>query len=90
MHQSTHDLAAAMQAGELVLIYGVGSSGIPHVVHPVAKDAQGWQILDPGYPAEMNPRRWSESELTTWWRNFGWLYPQRTLVSLVPLLGSAK
>jgi hypothetical protein len=83
-NQSGEELASALQAGELVMIYGVGRSGIPHVVLPLAHQPGSWTVLDPGYPVEKNPRPWSEAELDQWWLNFGWIYPKGTLVSLVP------
>lgn len=82
--QTQTDLAAALETGELVMIYGMGSTGVPHAVVPLERLPDGWLILDPGQPASKNPVRWSEQQLTDWWVNFGWVYPGGTLVSLMP------
>lgn len=76
------DLAAALAASQPTLIYGVGVSGIPHVVVPLQRTDEGWLVLDPGFPRERNPARWSDEQLGTWWRNFSVLYPPGTMVTL--------
>jgi hypothetical protein len=78
------DLAAALQAGYPTLIYGVGETGVPHVVVPIGKENGVWQILDPGYPRERNPMKWGDTQLARWWRNFSFIYPAGTMVSLTP------
>lgn len=82
--QTQADLGAALEAGELVMIYGVGRNGIPHAVAPFKRREDGWLLLDPGLPTAKNPVRWSDQELTEWWVNYGWIYPPGTLVSLAP------
>lgn len=82
--QTQADLAAALAAGELIMIYGVGTTGVPHAVVPLERQADGWLLLDPGFPRDKNPVRWSEDQLAEWWTNFGWVYPAGTLVSLTP------
>lgn len=74
-----------LRFGSLVMLYGVGHTGIPHTVIPVDRVEAGWLIDDPGHPAEKNPRTWSDEELLNWWTNYGRLYPARTLVALFPL-----
>jgi hypothetical protein len=82
--QSPDDLEAALAAGWPTLIYGVGApKRIPHVVVPVERDGDGWLILDPGYPRDKQPMRWTEGQLVEWWGNYGWLYPAGTMVSMV-------
>ncbi|HSS98542.1 MAG TPA: hypothetical protein VLK33_16010 [Terriglobales bacterium] len=66
------------------LIYGVGETGIPHVVVPIEHSENGWKILDPGTPTEKNPVTWSDERLQKWWRNYSILYPAGTMISLIP------
>ena len=83
--QSLADLAAALHAGQPTLIYGVGTTGIPHVVVPLERTQDGWLILDPGYPREQNPARWSDAQLEQWWTNFSFIYPKGTMLTLEAL-----
>lgn len=64
------------------MIYGMGHTGIPHVVIPLEYTAPHWLILDPGYPREQNPARWSEEQLLRWWKNFLFIYPAGTMLTL--------
>jgi len=82
--QSPEDLAVALSAGYPSLIYGVGSTGIPHVVVPVTRNDKGWLVLDPGFPAERNPMQWTDAQLTKWWAPFLIFYPRGTMISLRP------
>lgn len=83
--QQMDDLAAELEPGHPSLIYGVGRTGIPHVVVPIAREGSQWQLLDPAYSAKKNPRTWSDETLSKWWRNYGWLYPRGTMINLRPL-----
>jgi hypothetical protein len=78
-------LGGYLRFGSLVMLYGVGQTGVPHTVIPMDRVKDGWLIDDPGYPADKNPRSWSDEELHSWWTNYGWIYPARTLVALFPL-----
>jgi hypothetical protein len=78
------DLAEALKNGSPSLIYGVGQTGIPHVVVPIGKTETRWQILDPGYPTNRNPITWSDDQLSTWWTNFSSIYPKGTMLNLQP------
>jgi hypothetical protein len=78
-------LANYLRFGSLVMLYGVGRSGVPHTVIPVERIKDGWRIDDPGYPADKNPHTWSDAELLSWWTNYGWIYPAGTLVALFPV-----
>jgi hypothetical protein len=80
--QTRAQLEAALAAGQPTLIYGVGSTGIPHVVVPVQRVEGGWVVLDPGSPGEQNPKRWSDAQLDKWWANFSFIYPAGTMVTL--------
>ncbi|MDA1329498.1 MAG: hypothetical protein O3B43_00290 [Chloroflexi bacterium] len=83
--QSLTDLGSALKAARPTLVYGVGvSTGVPHVVVPVAHENQEWLILDPGYPKARQPMRWTDQQFEEWWVNYGWLYPAGTMVSLIP------
>lgn len=83
--QANSDLARALQAGWPTLIYGMGATGIPHVVVPIAKNPDGWLILDPGYPPDRNPTKWTDEQLGAWWKNFSIFYPRGTMISLKPV-----
>lgn len=83
-HQTPGDLIAALEDGHPTLIYGVGSTGIPHVVVPVAHENETWRVLDPGFPPEHQPMQWSQGQLMSWWVNYWIWYPRGTMVSLVP------
>lgn len=80
--QTPDDLRAALDAGQPTMIYGVGHTGIPHVVIPLEYSAPHWLILDPGSPREQNPARWSDEQLLRWWTNFLFIYPAGTLLTL--------
>lgn len=80
--QTRAQLEAALAAGQPTLIYGVGSTGIPHVVVPLQRVEGGWVVLDPGAPGEQNPKRWSDAQLDKWWTNFSFIYPAGTMVTL--------
>ena len=80
--QSPGDLETALSARRPTLIYGVGPTGIPHVVVPIKRERGGWLVLDPGFTLNQNPRKWTEDELTSWWRRYSFLYPRGTMVSL--------
>lgn len=82
--QEVDDLQAALQAGHPSLIYGLGRSGIPHVVVPIAREEEGWLVLDPGFPRARNPMRWSEQQLMSWWAGYSIFYPRGTMISLLP------
>jgi hypothetical protein len=82
--QAPADLQAALAAGQPTLIYGVGTTGVPHVVVPVQRVEGGWLVLDPGYPSEQNPKRWGDEQLQRWWTNFSFIYPPGTMVTLAP------
>ena len=82
--QTQADLQAALDANYPTLIYGVGATGIPHVVVPIGHGPEGWLILDPGVPSAKNPVIWSDEQLQKWWRNYGILYHAGTMLSLVP------
>jgi hypothetical protein len=75
--QTKTNLAEALKRGFPTLIYGVGSTGIPHVVVPVRKTEGAWQILDPGYPTNRNPIMWSDDQLLGWWTNFSFIRRER-------------
>ena len=77
-------LAEIVSAQEPVLIYGVGETGIPHVVVPIEKRGNKWLILDPGYPRKSNPREWTDQQLMKWWRNYSFIYPRGILIALEP------
>lgn len=83
-HQSPEDLARQMKFGHPTLIYGVGKTGIPHVVVPIARGRDDWQILDPGYPTQQNPKIWSDEQLIDWWCAYSLFYPRGTMISLLP------
>ena len=83
--QSPAQLEAQLVAGEPTLIYGVGQTGIPHVVVPIERNSQGWLMLDPGYAQQRNPMQWSEEKLLAWWRQYLIFYPRGTTVSLRPI-----
>jgi hypothetical protein len=87
--QTRTNLAEALKRDFPTLIYGVGSSGIPHVVVPVSKTEGEWQILDPGYPTNRNPIMWGEDQLSEWWTNFSFVYPRGTMIWLTPFHDSA-
>lgn len=76
------DLEIAIHAGQPTLIYGVGATGIPHVVVPVVREDDGWLILDPGYPLQRNPTPWSDKQLEGWWRNYSVFYSRGTMLTL--------
>lgn len=80
--QSKADLEESLNNNSPTLIYGVGLTGIPHVVVPIGKTEDGWQILDPGYPTNRNPFPWSNKQLSAWWKNFSFIYPRGTMISL--------
>ena len=82
--QSLIKLESEIKASHPSLIYGVGKSGIPHVVIPIARKAKVWQILDPGFPSNRNPRTWSDKQLLQWWVGFGLFYTAGTMISLIP------
>jgi hypothetical protein len=82
--QSKADLAAALEARRPSMIYGVGITGIPHVVVPVGRTEDGWLLLDPGYPSERQPMLWSDEQLDAWWANYAIIYPRGTMLSLEP------
>ncbi|HRN51152.1 MAG TPA: hypothetical protein PLC52_10280 [Anaerolineales bacterium] len=52
------------------------------MVIPLEYTAPHWLILDPGYPREQNPARWSEEQLLRWWKNFLFIYPAGTMLTL--------
>jgi len=81
--QTAADLETALAAEQPTLIYGVGASGIPHVVVPIARQQDDWLILDPGTPSAGNPVLWSDPQLQSWWVNYSILYPRGTLVTLL-------
>ena len=79
------DLEAALGAGWPTLIYGVGiRNRVPHVVVPIKRDEDGWLVLDPGYPRDKQPMRWTKVQLDKWWANYWLIYPAGTMISLVP------
>jgi len=80
--QTPIDLEAALRAGNPSLIYGVGRTGIPHVVVPIERKRGGWLMLDPGYARSRNPIRWNDAQLAEWWKSYAFLYPRGTMVSL--------
>ncbi|MCW5887364.1 MAG: hypothetical protein KIT07_04490, partial [Anaerolineales bacterium] len=80
--QTPAELRAVLAAGQPTLIYGVGATGIPHVVVPLEYSAPHWLVLDPGAPREQNPARWSEEQLQRWWKNFLFIYPAGTMLTL--------
>jgi hypothetical protein len=82
--QTEQQLETEIAQGNPTLIYGVGRTGIPHVVVPIGRDGNKWQILDPAFARERNPRQWSQPVLMDWWKNFGLLYPRGTMISLKP------
>jgi hypothetical protein len=82
--QSPAQLEAQLIAGHPTLIYGVGQTGIPHVVVPIERIPQGWLMLDPGYLQQRNPMHWSDQKLRNWWRPYFIFYPRGTMVSLQP------
>lgn len=82
--QEVKALEAALVAGQPSLIFGVGSTGVSHVVVPVARDEKGWLVLDPGFPRQRNPMLWNERRLITWWRAYSIFYPRGTMISLLP------
>jgi hypothetical protein len=82
--QSPSDIEAALDAGHPSLIYGVGRTGIPHVVVPVARKEKGWLVLDPGYPSARNPKQWTDAQLVKWWQAYSVFYPAGTMISLRP------
>jgi len=82
--QSPADLEAALVAGYPSLIYGVGNTGIPHVVVPIGRNENGWSVLDPGFPKKRNPMLWAEEKLVRWWRAYSIFYPAGTMISLRP------
>jgi len=84
--QSPAQLEAQLHSGQPTLIYGVGHTGVPHVVVPIERNQRGWLMLDPGYPLERNPMQWSEDKLIAWWRSYFIFYPRGTTVSLQPLV----
>ncbi len=81
-HQSLNDLEAALEAGNPTLIYGLGRSGIPHVIVPIGRLEKAWLILDPGKAGERNPMNWSDQKLEQWWRAYWYFYPRGTMISL--------
>lgn len=83
--QTQSDLGKLLANGFPSLIYGVGRTGIPHVVVPISRSEDGWQIMDPGYPGERNPMKWTNDQLANWWRNYSIIYPKGTMVSLTPI-----
>jgi len=80
--QTPDDLRAALADGQPTMIYGMGSTGIPHAVIPLEYTAPHWQVLDPGFPREQNPKRWSDEQLLAWWKNFAFIYPNGTMLTL--------
>jgi hypothetical protein len=87
--QLLQDLEAALTAGHPTLIYGVGTTGVPHVVVPIKREVGGWLVLDPGYARERNPMHWSDAQLEKWWTNYSFVYPRGTMISLMPALLTA-
>ena len=85
LRQTPEDLREQLAKHNPTMIYGVGRTGVPHVVVPIANTEGKWEILDPGFPTAKNPRVWSDKTLIVWWRNFGWFYPRGTMISLWPL-----
>jgi hypothetical protein len=83
-HQTVGDLEESIMNGFPTLIYGVGLTGIPHVVVPIGKTDAGWLILDPGYPTNRNPISWNSDQLAGWWRNFSFIYRRGTMIVLKP------
>ena len=81
--QTPTDLEAQLRARQPTLIYGVGHTGIPHVVVPIGREKDGWLILDPGYPTERNPMQWTDEKLERWWVGYWLFYPRGTMLSLV-------
>lgn len=81
--QTFSDLEAALAAEQPTLIYGVGVSGIPHVVVPIGRGQASWQMLDPGTPTINNPVAWSDGQLQSWWVNYSILYQAGTLITLL-------
>jgi hypothetical protein len=82
--QTETNLKESLNNSFPALIYGVGSTGIPHVVVPIGKVGDGWQILDPGYPTNRNPITWGDAQLSAWWTNFSFIYPRGTMINLKP------
>lgn len=81
--QTFADLEAALATQQPTLIYGVGATGIPHVVVPIERGKANWQILDPAMPTARNPLTWSDAQLQTWWVNYSILYPRGTMITLL-------
>jgi len=82
--QKLKHLELELKAGHPALIYGLGKSGIPHVVVPIARLEKRWKILDPGYPSNRNPMIWSDEKLLQWWQGFSGFYPAGTMINLIP------
>lgn len=82
--QTISELEQALTASYPTLVYGVGETGIPHVVVPIGRQPGGWQILDPGTPSERNPLVGSDAQLARWWVNYSILYPKGTMIILLP------
>ncbi|MGH2583199.1 MAG: hypothetical protein ACRDFQ_09940 [Anaerolineales bacterium] len=81
---TTNDLEESVTAGIPTLIYGVGETGIPHVVVVIGREDKKWQILDPGYSKEKNPRNWPDDQMNKWWVNYSFIYPRGIMITLVP------
>lgn len=81
--QTFLDIEAVLAAEQPTLIYGVGITGIPHVVVPIAREQAAWQLLDPATPTANNPVRWSDAQLQSWWVNYSILYPRGTMLTLL-------
>jgi hypothetical protein len=81
-NQSPNELENHLDAGKPTLIYGLGKSGIPHVVVPIGRSEKDWHILDPGKPKKLNPMIWSDEKLDQWWQVYWLFYPQGTMIFL--------
>jgi len=64
------DLIRSLQEGNPTVIYGVGEPGsVPHTAVVAGYDASTghWEILDPAYESEAQPRPWTTTDLEAWW-----------------------
>ena len=67
------------------MIYGVGEPGsVPHTAVVAGYDASTghWEILDPAYESEAQPRPWTTTDLEAWWGGRYFAYPRYTMVVL--------